>query len=190
MAGDPPSTREKILIHLEAMRAAERGMMNVAPSEGEFLAGLVKKVDAKRVLEIGTSNGYSGIWMASALRETGGRLTTLEIDDGRHALAVKNFRAAGVADIVDSRLTDALQELTRIEGPFDMVFIDAWKPDYFKYLQLVLPKVRPGGVIAAHNVTSSPGPMSDFLEAIKTNPSLRTEFATPGPGGFSVSYKK
>ena len=182
--------RQQILDHLAKMRASERGMMNVAPQEGEYLSELVKKLKAKRVLEIGTSNGYSGIWLALGLRETGGKLLTLDIDAGRRSLAVKNFRATGLDDIVESRLVDALQALPTLQGPFELVFIDAWKADYKKYLDLTLPMVPSGGVIAAHNVLSHPQGMQDFLEAIRTNPQLKTEIVRVGPSGLSISYKK
>ena len=171
------------------MRRTERGMMNVAPAEGEYLAGLVKELNARQVLEIGTSNGYSGIWLAMALRKTGGKLITLEVDTERHALAQNNFQATGLADVIDSRLADALIEIQTLQGPFDLVFIDAWKPDYIRYLKAVLPKVRSGGVIAAHNVDSHPQIMQDFLSAVKTHPGLRTEFVHKGPSGLSISYK-
>lgn len=186
----PALDSTQILEHLEAMRRAERGMMNVAPAEGEYLTGLVKELGAKQVLEIGTSNGYSGIWLAMALRQTGGKLITLEVDKERYELAQNNFQATGLADLIDSRLADALIEIQTLQGPFDLVFIDAWKPDYIRYFKAVLPKVRSGGVIAAHNVDSHPQSMRDFLSVIKTHPGLRTEFVHKGPSGLSISYKK
>jgi predicted O-methyltransferase YrrM len=186
----PRMSRQQILDHLTKMRATERGMMNVAPAEGEYLSGLVKKLQAKRVLEIGTSNGYSGIWFVLGLRETGGKLITLDLDEGRRSLALKNFKATGVDDIIDSRLGDALKTIPTLQGPFEIVFIDAWKPDYKKYLDLVLPMVPSGGVIVAHNVESHPQEMPDFLEAIKTSPQLRTEWVKVGPSGLSLSWKK
>lgn len=190
-ADDKPSANNaQILEHLESMRRNERGMMNVAPAEGEYLAGLVRNLEAKKVLEIGTSNGYSGIWLAMAVRETGGKLITLEVDKARYDLAQNNFQATGLADVIDSRLTDALIEIQTLQGPFDLVFIDAWKPDYIRYFKAVFPKVRSGGVIAAHNVDSHPQSMQDFLAAIKTHPELRTEFVHKGPSGLSISYKK
>jgi predicted O-methyltransferase YrrM len=182
--------RQQILDHLARMRATERGMMNVAPAEGEYLENLVKKLKAKRVLEIGTSNGYSGIWFALGLRETGGKLITLDIDEGRRSLALKNFKATGFDDIIDSRLGDALKTIPTLEGPFDIVFLDAWKPDYKKYLDMTLPMVPSGGVIAAHNVDSHPQEMQDFLDAIKTHPQLKTEWVKAGPAGLSISWKK
>jgi caffeoyl-CoA O-methyltransferase len=183
-------TRQQILDHLAKMRAGEKGMMNVAPAEGEYLSKLVQKLKARHVLEIGTSNGYSGIWFALGLRDTGGKLLTLDIDPGRRSLALKNFRTTGLDDIIESRLGDALQILPGLKGPFDLVFIDAWKPDYKKYLDLALPLVPSGGVIAAHNVDSHPQEMQDFLDEIKTSPQLRTEFVRVGPSGLSISYRK
>jgi predicted O-methyltransferase YrrM len=182
--------RQQILDHLAKMRATEKGMMNVAPQEGEYLSELVKKLKAQRVLELGTSNGYSAIWIAMGLRETGGRLTTIDVHEGRRSLALRNFKATGVDDLIDSQLADALKVLPTLEGPFDLVFIDAWKPDYKKYLDIVLPKVRSGGVIAAHNVDSHPEEMQDFLEAIRNHPELKTEFVRVGPAGLSMSYKR
>jgi predicted O-methyltransferase YrrM len=171
------------------MRDQQRGMWNVAPREGLFLHDLVLKVRAKHALEIGTSNGYSGIWIAAGLRQTGGHLLTLEIDPGRANLARENFRAASVDSIVTLQLGDALQEIPELPGPFDFVFIDAGKPDYVPYLNMVLPKVSPGGVIVAHNVTDLRDQLLDFLHAVTTNPQLKTTIEKPGPGGFSVSYK-
>ncbi|MCL4853217.1 MAG: O-methyltransferase [Bryobacteraceae bacterium] len=190
-AANTPS-REEVMERLTVIRSTQRGNMNIEAAEGEFLSGLVRQVRAKRVLEIGTSNGYSGIWLALGLRDTGGKLITLEIDNGRYSLAQENFRNTGVAPLIDSRLTDALQELEKIDGPFDMVFIDAWKPDYGKYLELVLPKVRSGGVITAHNVTSHPRDMQDFLARIRSDPQLKTGIVNLGSAkqGISVSWKK
>lgn len=190
LAADAAASRQQALVVLEKLRPNSRENMNVNADEGQFLSGLVKRTAAKRALEIGTSNGCSGIWISLGLRETGGKLITLEIDPGRRGQALENFRAAGVGDLIDSRLTDALQELAKIEGPFDFVFIDAWKPDYVKYLELVTPKVRQGGIIAAHNTKSNSEPIQNFRRALLARPDLETEFVEPGPGGFSVSVKK
>jgi predicted O-methyltransferase YrrM len=187
LVGAPPS-RAAALAQLDRMVKSQHGMMNIAPSEGEYLSNLVVKLKARRVLEIGTSHGYSGIWLALGLSQTGGQLITLDIDKGRHAQAVENFRAAGLAAYADIRLADALKEIPKIEGPFDLVFIDAWKPDYLRYLKMVLPKMRSGGAIAAHNVKSQASEMEDFLQEIQTNPTLKTEFITVGPSGLSISY--
>ena len=186
----PAPNRQQILDHLAKMRATEKGMMNVAPAEGEYLSNLVRQLQARRVLEIGTSNGYSGIWFALGLRETGGKLLTLDIDEPRRSLALKNFKATGMTDLIESRLGDALKILPTLSGPFELVFIDAWKPDYKKYLDMTLALVPSGGVIAAHNVDSHPSEMPDFLEAIRSHPQLKTEFVRVGPAGLSVSHKR
>lgn len=181
-----PQTKER----LDWMREHQTGMWNVAPREGVFLHDLVVKVRAKNALEIGTANGYSGIWIAAGLRETGGHLLTLEIDPGRASLAQENFRAAGVEKIVSLKLGDALQEVPSLQGPFEFVFIDASKEDYVKYLHMVLPLVPAGGVILAHNVTDLRAELQDFINEVQTNPELKTRIENPGPGGFSVSYKR
>jgi predicted O-methyltransferase YrrM len=178
------------LEHLARMAKNQWGMWNVNADEGAFLRNQVVKVKAKHALEIGTSNGYSSIWIALGLRQTGGHLTTLEIDSARARLAQENFRAAGVESLITLRHGDALEEIPKLQGPFELVFIDAWKQDNIRYLEMVLPKVPPGGVIVAHNVTNERSLMEDFIERITTDPQLKTTFVDPGPGGFSVSVKK
>ena len=183
---DPDARATK---RLEWMRAEQGNLWNVSPSEGAFLRDLAEKVHAKRALELGTSNGYSSIWIATALRKTGGHLLTMEIDPGRAHLAQENFQAAGVDSLITLQLGDARQEVPKLHGPYDFVFIDAWKRDYVNYLNSLLPLVRPGGVIVAHNVTDLRSQLEDFIKAVETNPQLKTTIENPGPGGFSVSYK-
>ncbi len=182
-------TESKAQARLAWIREHEPGMWNVAPSEGAFLLEQVERVGAKRALEIGTSNGYSGIWMALGLRKTGGRLVTLEIDEERARLAQENFKAAGVDSLVTLVRGDAHEEIPKRSGPFDFVFIDAEKSGYLSYLRAVEPKVRAGGVIVAHNVTDLRSSLEDFIHAIETDHLLKTTIANPGPGGFSVSVK-
>jgi predicted O-methyltransferase YrrM len=167
----------------------QMGMSNVDANEGAFLRGHVIKVNAKGALEIGTSNGYSSIWIALGLHQTGGHLTTLEINAAKAKLAEENFRAAGVDSLITLKQGDALKEIPKLQGPFQFVFIDAWKRDYVQYLEMVLPMVSPGGVIVAHNTTNLRSELLDFIERVKTHPQLKTTLADPGPGGFSVSIK-
>jgi len=185
-----PKSDQEIEAWLPALLAPGKKFANVEPQEGAYLRDLVRKVGAKRALEVGTSTGYSGIWIAMGLRQTGGRLTTIEIDPGRHRTAGENFREAGVAGLIDSRLGDALAVIPTVEGPLDFVFIDALKSDYLKYYELALPKVRKGGVIVAHNTASHPREMRDFLDRIRTDPRVKTELITPGWQGFSVTFVK
>jgi len=179
----------RALERLKWMRQNEGNLWNVNPDEGAFLRALAEKVHAKEGLEIGTSNGYSSIWIGMGLRKERGHLLTLEIDEGRANLAQANFRAAGLDSVITLKLGDALEEVPKLRGPYDFVFIDAWKQDYVKYLDMVIPMVRPGGVIVAHNVTDLREELTDFIRAVQTNPQLKTTLENPGPGGFSVSYK-
>ena len=175
---------------LEVMRKDSRRGMSVDPVDGEYFYRVTQELKAKRVLEIGTSTGYSGGWFAMALKKTGGKLITLEIDPDRYADAKRNFDAMGVAGIVDARLCNALFEVMKIEGPLDIVFIDAWKPDYLKYYELVLPKVRSGGLILAHNTKNAAGPMAEFLKRIQTDPAVKTVFLPESVQGLSISTRK
>ncbi len=180
---------KKILALLDELDSrGGRGMMNVPAEDGRFLRLLAETIGAKQIVEIGTSNGYSGLWQCLALKATGGRLTTFEIDAERAALARQNFKKAGVDDIVTLIEGDAHENVTQVRGPVDLCFIDADKEGYSDYLIKLLPKVRPGGLIVAHNIT--PG-MADpkFLAAITTNPDLETVFYQQG-GGVSVTLKK
>jgi predicted O-methyltransferase YrrM len=166
------------------------GMMNVPRVDGEFLHDFILEHNYKRVLEVGTSNGYSSIWMGMALRRTGGKLTTLEIDARRAALARENFQNTGLTGIIELREGDALKILPALEGPFDLVFIDAWKDDYLRYFELTFPKLRPGGAIVAHNVISHGRDMQDFLEAVQSHPELETRIDRRSSAGLSISLKR
>ena len=188
----PKDDQEKrILEVLEEMAQGEgRGMRNVSPEDGRLLRLLTEATDAKHVVEIGTSNGYSGIWFCLALRTTGGRLTTHEIDAGRAALARENFERAGVTQLVTLVEGDAHEEVTKLQGPIDVLFLDADKSGYIDYLDKLLPLVPPGGLVVAHNMQRN---MADpkYLEAITSNPDLETIFLHKSLfGGVGVTMKK
>ncbi len=166
------------------------GRWNVPPEDGRFLYDLVLKRGYKRGLEIGTSNGYSSLWLGLAFRKNGGKLITIEIDPTRAGEARENFRKAGLEQVIDSRLNDAFQEIPKLEGEFDFVFIDAWKRDYKKFLDLLYPRVKVGGAITAHNVIDLGADMPEFLEAIQKAPALDTTLEKTSSAGISVSIKK
>lgn len=185
-----PYTEAGARAYLETMRKDSRRGMSIDPVDGEYFYRVTQEIKAKRVLEIGTSTGYSSGWFAMALKKTGGRLITLEIDPDRQAEARRTFEALGVSDIVDTRLCNALFEVMKIDGPLDIVFIDAWKPDYLKYYELVLPKVRSGGLILAHNTKNAAGPMAEFLAKIQSDPAVKTVFLPESIQGLSISTKR
>jgi predicted O-methyltransferase YrrM len=183
-------SNEEVREYLAAMRASQRGHRNVHPAEGAYFYNLVRRMNARRVLEIGTSNGYSTIWFALGLRETGGLLITIEMDGGRHKLAQANFEVTGLAPLIDARLADAKVEAARVQGPFDIVFLDASEPDYLAYYEAVLPRVRKGGVILARNAVQPAREPRPFLEHIRRDPSVRTQLITIGPQALAVSTKQ
>jgi predicted O-methyltransferase YrrM len=184
------ANEKKILDVLEDMyRNQRRGMMNVPPEDGRLLRLMTEVTNAQHVVEIGTSNGYSAIWFCLALSTTGGKLTTHEIDAGRAALARENFKRAGVDHMVTLVEGDAHEEITKLKGPIDMVFLDADKPGYLDYLNKLLPLVRPGGLVIAHNMRY-PSPDPRYIAAITTNPDLETIFLHMDAAGIGVSLKK
>ena len=173
---------QRVLERFEWMRQNEGNLWNINAAEGAFLRDLIVKVKAQRALELGTSNGYSSMWIALGLRQTGGHLLTMEIDRGRARVAEENFRAAGLDSLITVAVGDALQEIPKVSGPLDFVFIDVWKQGYIPCLKLALPKVRPGGVIVAHNVTNLREELWGFVHEVSTNPQLHTTIENRGPG--------
>src|SRR5712692_10370044 len=168
----------------EAVKAREL-YANVPAVDGKMLRLLTEAVNAKEVVEIGTSTGISGLWFSMALEKTGGKLTTFELDPARAALARAHFKKAGVDALVTVVEGDAHQNITKLKGPVDVVFIDAEKEGYLDYLNKMLPLVRPGGLILAHNMNMTP----DYVKAVTTNPDLETVFYMEG-NQLGVTLKK
>jgi predicted O-methyltransferase YrrM len=165
--------------------------LNVPEADGRLLHDLVLKRQFKQALEIGTSTGHSGIWIAWALAKTGGRLTTLEIDPARHRQALANFKEAGLAAYVDARLGDAHALVPTLPGPFDFVFSDADKEWYTNYFTAVWPKVLPGGCFTAHNVGNGrQRGIREFLEHLKTVRDGTTTIDRTSSAGVSITCKK
>lgn len=175
---------------LAEIRAADKGMLAVSEEDGKFLRVLIGATGAKQVLEIGAASGYSAIWMGLGLRQTGGKLVTIEYDPIRAKEAAANIQRAGLSDIVQVIAGDAFKEVPKVPGGFDLVFLDAWKPDYKKFFDLVFPRVTPGGLFMAHNVINKKNDMLDFLSAIETHPQALTTTVSPGHEGISMTYKK
>ncbi len=187
------SIDDKVLKFLAGMKHRWRDM-NVPEADGETLYDIVLNHKYTNALEIGTSTGLSGIYIAWALSKTGGKLITIEIDEGRHAEAVRNFRESGLAGIIDARLADAHDLVETLAGPFDFVFIDADKDWYVNYAKAVLPKIAAGGCIAAHNVYESRGGWGGgtgaYFDFMKSRPEFDTRILPGGSHSLSVSYKK
>ncbi|MGB2714921.1 MAG: O-methyltransferase [Vicinamibacterales bacterium] len=175
---------------LADIKARDKGQLAVSEEDGRFLRVLVATRGAKRALEIGGASGYSAIWIGSGLKETGGRLVTIEYEPDRAKELAENVRRAGVADVVQVMPGDAFQQIPKIEGTFDFVFLDAWKKDYKRFFDLVYPRLESRGVFVAHNVVNKKSEMGDFLATIHKHPSLWTTIVSPSSEGMSVSVKR
>ena len=163
--------------------------LNVTTREGRVLRQLTEAVGAKRVVEIGTSSGYSTIWLALGVRGSGGKVFTHEIDPEKVKLASENFRKAGVDDLITIIEGDAHETIKQHKEPIDVVFLDAEKKGYVDYLEKLLPLVRPGGLILGHDM-HRPMPDPRYIEAITTNPDLDTSFIMMESFGISMTVKK
>jgi caffeoyl-CoA O-methyltransferase len=175
----------KILAVLSRMVKSHETYLSVPEQDGKALRLLTEATGAKDVVEIGTSTGYSGLWFCLALQTTNGRLTTFEIDHQRAAAARTHFKEAGVEDRVTIVEGDAHEKVAKLKGPIDLAFIDADKGGYVDYLHKLLPLMKPGGLILAHNVDMVP----DYVKAVTTDADLETIFYTAG-GGLAVTLKK
>jgi predicted O-methyltransferase YrrM len=197
IAGTPALTtaQSDLDTRVRSFLDAHRGQwrdLNVPVADGQTMHDIIVARKYTRALEIGTSTGHSGIWIAWALSKTGGKLTTIEIDEGRHREALANFEAAGVSKYIDARLGDAHAIVPELKGPFDFVFSDADKDWYKNYLVAVLPKLQAGGCFVTHNVSERGRRgwgRDDYVTYLLSVPELETTFDTKG-AGMSISYKK
>lgn len=178
-----------ILKLLASIRAVDSGQLSVSEEDGRFMRVLIASNGSTHALEIGSAYGYSSIWIGLGLRQTGGHLTTIEFDAGRARAAADNIRRAGLTGTVTVISGDAFKEIPKVAGTFDFVFLDAWKPDYKRFLDMVAPRLVPRGLFLAHNVVNKQAEMKDFLAAINDNPALATSIVRPGSEGMSVTVK-
>ncbi len=175
---------------LKQIKAADKEQLAVSEEDGRFLRLLVVTRGAKRALEIGAASGYSAIWMGLAMRETGGKLVTIEYDKTRAAEAAANIKKAGLTDVVQVISGDAFAEIPKVTGTFDFVFCDAWKRDYQKFFTMVFPRMDKGGLFLGHNVINKRDEMGDFLKTIHTSPGVLTSIVAPSGEGMSVTLKR
>ena len=181
-------TREQQQV-LDRIRQGDTGQLSVSEEDGRFLRVMAMANDTKRAIEIGGAYGYSAIWIGLGLQRTGGHLTSFEADAARATAAADNVRRAGLSSVVTVVAGDAFQQIPKTEEGVDFVFLDAWKRDYKRFLDLMLPRMRARGVFLAHNVVNKRAEMGDFLDAIEHNPNLFTSIVAPAGEGISVSVK-
>ena len=163
--------------------------LNVSRDDGRMLRIFAELANTKKAIELGTSTGYSAIWIALALRRTGGRLTTFEIDRARAATAAANFKRAGVDGLIDIVVGDAHKEAGKVSGPLDFVFSDADKEGYLTYFRVLAPKLRTGGLFISDNM-AIPEPDPAYIRAITTDPDYETVFFNMHRTGVAVSHKR
>lgn len=175
--GQQASKADPALVRRYLGEMASKGSRywSVPQEDGEFLHFLVKAVKARNVLEVGTSHGYSALWMGLALEETGGRLISIEIDRERHELARRHVSEAGLSHKVTLVIGDAHKEIPKIDGLFDLVFLDADKEGQMDYFRKLYPKkLVPGGILAVHNAIHQAGTMKDYLDMIRKHADFDT----------------
>ena len=175
---------------MEGLEKTQKDFWNIPRQTGVMVNMFIKMMDAKSVLEIGTSNGYSGLWIAKALKETGGHLTTIEFYEKRQSIAIENFKTCGVFDIITPIQGSACDILERFdEGvKFDFVFIDANKREYVKYFNLVKPHLTPKAFIAADNIISHAEKVQTFIDAIDADEEFQYEILNL-PGGLLTAFR-
>lgn len=174
---------------LAEIKKKDTGQLAVSEEDGRFLRLMVATRDVKRALEIGGASGYSAIWIGLGLRATGGRLVTIEYDPARAKELADNINRAGLSDIVQVVSGDAFEQIPKLPGTFDFVFLDAWKKDYKRFFDMVSPRLELRGLFLAHNVINKRKEMPDFLDAVHKSPSLWTTIVAPSGEGMSVSVR-
>jgi predicted O-methyltransferase YrrM len=164
-----------------------RKMLNLEPETAHLIHILIRSSGRRNLLEIGTSNGYSTIWLAWATEATDGHVTSLDRSPDKHKMADANLRRAGLRDRVDLRTGDATEIVRELAGPFDLVFFDADRLSAPDQLALLLPKLVPGALVLADNVTSHPREIEGYLAALRSQPKLDTMIIPVGKG-LSLAY--
>ena len=181
------STTETVLRNLEE---TQHDFWNISRPTANFLNMMIKITQAKNVIEVGTSNGYSGIWLAKALKQTGGKLTTIEFYEKRQSIAKENFKICGVDDVVRPIQGSACEVLASFDEneKFDFVFIDACKREYVKYFEMIKPHLTSKALIVADNIISHAAKVQDFIEAVDADDEFQYE-SLEVPGGILVAYR-
>lgn len=158
-------------------------LRNLEPDTAALLALLVRATGARQVLELGTSNGYSTLWLADAVRDTGGRLVSVELDPDRSAQATRNLARGGLTKYAEVLVQDARDALRQSsDAHWDLVFLDAERPAYVSYWPDLIRALRPGGLLAVDNVTSHAAEVAEFRTLISADPTMAEAVAPTGAG--------
>ncbi|TWT78909.1 putative O-methyltransferase [Planctomycetes bacterium CA13] len=184
------AAEQKIIDVMDDMVANQaRGMGNISPEDGRMMRMLTESVKAKKVVELGTSNGYSALWFSLAVRSTGGKVITHEIDPTRIKMAKANFERARVKELITLVEGDAHQTIRNLDGPIDVLLLDAEKEGFVDYLNQLLPKVRVGGLIIAHDSSGQADQLTDYFPAIINNDDLESVLIDASKWGMCITRK-
>lgn len=181
---------EKTQEVLTSLEKTQRQFWNISRVTAEFMYTLIIAEKAKNVLEVGTSNGYSGIWLGKAVKQTGGHLTTIEFWDKRLDIAKENFKICHVDDVITTLKGSACELLEELPAEYviDFAFVDANKSEYIKYFDLIDNHLKVGGIIACDNVLSHEAKCKPFIDAINSHPGYEN-VVLPLPAGLSLGRK-
>ncbi len=161
-------------------------LLAVGPQTGQFINLLARSLKAPTILELGTSYGYSGIWLAEAARAAGGRVITMEVSSQKSAFAREMSQKAGLSDLVDFRIGDAVEMIGKLNFDVDFVLVDLWKDLYLPCLNAFLPRLRPGAIIVADNISPGRSNIADYVAAIRALPDMAS-FPVPIGSGLEIS---
>ena len=174
--------------HDETEADHSKRFLNLEPDTARLISILVRSSHRTRVLEIGTSTGYSTIWLAWSVRPIGGHVTTIERDEAKRRIAEENLRKSGLLEGVDLQLGDATTVIAQISGPFDMVFFDADRITAPAQLRLLVPKLTRDALVLADNALSHPSEIAQYLQAVESLPGF-VHLVVPIGKGLSLAYR-
>ena len=181
---------QRLLNDLEVFGNKHDGYYNIPPETGKFFNILVRTSKVRNILEVGTSNGYSTIWLGEAINENKGRITTIEISEHKVKMALENFKRANLGKIIKIVHGDALDEIPKLKTKFDFLFLDAVKEDYINYFKLALPKLAKNAIIVADNAIMFERYMKDYLNFVRNHKDLRSVLVPIGSGvEFTLKLK-
>ena len=177
---DPPIL--SIINELEELRHTRDDHWQIPRIEGELLHHIALSSNAKRIVEIGTSYGFSGLWWGAALKLTGGQLHTIDMDRKKYDSSRLTFDRAGLTGTIINYLGDAREVIAKIEGPIDLAFIDADKPSCRAYFDLIWPRLRRGGSIITDNATTHREELAEYIVYVRSVPSASSSEVAVGNG--------
>lgn len=180
---------KKLKSFLQQLESTRHLYWNISPKTGQFLNLLIKERKYKNVLEIGTSNGYSGLWLAEALKQNHGHLWTIESHKERFTLAKKNFEKSGLSNFITQIPGHAPEVIPKMPRHLDLIFLDATKYEYSIYFKTLQNRLKKGGQIIADNAISHKEDLKEYYKFLKNLPSNWENFILKLGSGLSVSYK-